>query len=786
MLKKLFNGLLLVAGLSSPLLAASQVYIPSTTTANSNLVINIGSGTITNFRANAATFTNVTLGNIGPFSVSSASITSAYIANVISTTNVINVKNYGATGNGVTYDNAAIQNAINALPTLGGAIFLPAGYYNFNSSVTIPIGKRVDIYGEGANSVLYSTQSIGRFLYFEGDNPAYGPTPQEVTLHDFAIHLTTHVAAPDLVYGIDADWRHFMDIHNVTFGLHLGAGTHVTLASQLVGIKSNNFNNGNIHNNYFTQVNSGIQLGSDVDDVQITNNNANYLSNYLINLGSCDKVIVANNNVEECKNTAGIYIHNCQFVTVTGNSSTENYGQFGMRLENSSYSIISGNILSNNNLPRITGIPFTNGAGLVLMNSSVGNYIIGNDFGNYDQVGSYQNYGVWVASGESVNNVFIGNNYRSTFSSFTAVVDASSGTSHLAQSIISDSITGMKNRLINGDMFIDQRNNGAFVTADTAGKYVSDRWRINRNNSASIRAQRIDTTPPAGFSTYLHIEVNTAGSVSASDLVYFKQSIEANLIADWKPGTPEATTNTLSFYVRCSSAGDFGGALRASGVSYPFVYNIASQNVWEKKTITIPGDTANVWVTSGTTLGLQMTFDLGSGDTFRGTIINSWQAGTNFTGSTNTVRLSTVVNSTFDITGVQLETGRVATTFDRRPLATEIEYCQRWYQKTFNISTAAVQNSGSPDGAVTYIVTSTNSSGGYWAFATPMRAQPGVTFYNPNAANANWRNVTDGADSGAATAVSISERGVFIKNAQVVGDVPGKTVIIHADASSEF
>ena len=235
---------------------------------------------------------------------------------------------------------------------------------------------------------------------------------------------------------------------------------------------------------------------------------------------------------------------------------------------------------------------------------------------------------------------------------------------------------GMVNRIINGAMVIDQRNAGASVTINS-NQYTIDRYQAIQTQTGKYSVQQ-STTVPAGFKNSMLITSASAYSITSSDTFYFRQSIEGYNVADLAFGTASAATVTLSFWVRSSLTGTFGGALKndAGNRSYPFSYTISASNTWEQKSITIAGDQSGTWDT-GTARGLQVVFGLGVGSTYS-TTAGAWAAGdySSATGATSVVGTS---GATFYITGVQLEKGSTATSFDYRPYGTELGLCQRYY-----------------------------------------------------------------------------------------------------------
>ena len=240
--------------------------------------------------------------------------------------------------------------------------------------------------------------------------------------------------------------------------------------------------------------------------------------------------------------------------------------------------------------------------------------------------------------------------------------------------------TGFKNRIINGDMRIDQRNAGASVSVNS--QYTLDRWYGGSTQSSkySVQQNAGSVTPPAGFTNYLGVTSSSAYSVLTGDTFWIQQPIEGLNTADLAWGTASAATVTLSFWVRSSLTGTFGGAFTNSGSSrsYPFSYTISSANTWEQKTVTVAGDTSGTWLTTNGA-GIIVRFGLGSGATFSGTA-GAWAASNLVqpTGSTSVVGTN---GATFYVTGVQLEKGSTATSFDYRPYGTELSLCQRYYYR---------------------------------------------------------------------------------------------------------
>jgi hypothetical protein len=245
--------------------------------------------------------------------------------------------------------------------------------------------------------------------------------------------------------------------------------------------------------------------------------------------------------------------------------------------------------------------------------------------------------------------------------------------------VSSSGLYGFKNRIINGAMVIDQRNAGASASLTSSQTYFVDRFFGVEDTDGTMTIQR-STTAPTGFINSLLMTTTSAdASLGATQICYVGQKIEGLNVADFAWGTASASTVTLSFWVRSSLTGTFGGAIAnaAFNRSYPFTYTISSANTFEYKTITIAGDTSGTWPTDNGT-SIQVFLGLGIGSTYSGTA-GAW-AGSGYISATGATSVIGTNGATFYITGVQLEKGSTATSFDYRPYGTELQLCQRYYE----------------------------------------------------------------------------------------------------------
>ena len=285
-----------------------------------------------------------------------------------------------------------------------------------------------------------------------------------------------------------------------------------------------------------------------------------------------------------------------------------------------------------------------------------------------------------------------------------------------------------KNRIINGAMMIDQRNAGANV-ALTGALYTLDRWQTQAAAASKLTAQQ-SSVAPAGFVNSLLFTVVGTATLGSTDTYRLIHKIEGLNVADLGWGTANAQPITLSFRVRSSVTGTYGASIQNSNNdrSYPFTYTIDSANTWETKTVTIAGDTTGTWLTTNG-VGLYLMWGLGVGSSLSGTA-GAW-ASADYRSATGATSLVATNGATFYITGVQLEKGSTATSFDYRPYGTELALCQRYYEKSYNIDVAPGTNTLGGV-LITYVQLNASSctGGGLMGrFAVTKRVNPTVTAY---------------------------------------------------------
>jgi len=337
------------------------------------------------------------------------------------------------------------------------------------------------------------------------------------------------------------------------------------------------------------------------------------------------------------------------------------------------------------------------------------------------------------------------------------VLDANSRATLNGLSYPTEGSLSGRNRIINGDMRIDQRRSGASISFTNNSDNTLDRYlcMLQGGATGTLTFQR-DTVAPTGFTNSLKATVTTADTTDCQ--AYIGQFIEGYNISDLYFGTAGAKAFTLSFWVRSSIAGTYCGGITGGGssgnqVGYVFQYSINSANTWEYKTVTIPGETSGSYYFDTTNgVGIRVKFDLGTKGSSFTAAPNAWTAGLKYSSTTaGVVRWKENVNATFYITGVQLEAGSVATPFERRSYGQELALCQRYYQ-TFGIS------HGGFSGRIMGTTQSTGVALFGFVFPVKMRATPTTTAYGNGSTTGNF-NVNFPTTSSTRTPADFSNAG---------------------------
>jgi len=354
-------------------------------------------------------------------------------------------------------------------------------------------------------------------------------------------------------------------------------------------------------------------------------------------------------------------------------------------------------------------------------------------------------------------------NLKHASSASNNIVLDSSGNATFAGTPVPNS-SFLRNRIINGDMRIDQRNAGASVTLTNSVGYVVDRFRsVALGTSLGFSTAR-STTAPTGFVNSLLATVTTAKNPSSTDQARVNQYIEGFNVSDFGWGTASAVSITLSFWVRSSVIGTYCVAFSNADSptrSYVGTYTINSSNTWEYKTITVPGDTSGTW-TTGNSVGLGVSFSLGCGTSFNAAASGTWYGAEYQQTAAQTLWINNA-SATFYLTGVQLEVGTAATPFERRQYGQELALCQRYYEKSYNINTVPGSSSDSLrfEGLIGFAKPVSSFNEEFTTrFSVGKRSSTTVVVFNPDTgASGGYRDFTN----------SVNRTGILILDAGTSG-----------------
>ena len=340
---------------------------------------------------------------------------------------------------------------------------------------------------------------------------------------------------------------------------------------------------------------------------------------------------------------------------------------------------------------------------------------------------------------------------------------------------------GSRNMVINGDMRIDQRNSGSSVTGHSADLFGVDRFRAFENHSGSISCQRV-ADAPEGFEYSNKITTTgTDTSLAATEFTRLVAPIEGNNISHLNLGSSNAKTCALSFWVKSSLTGTFCISIFNAAANRSMVkeYTISSANTWEYKTIEVIGDTTGTWLTTNSA-GIYISWSLGTGTTYQTSTLNSYQAAFKMASSSQ-VNLVGTANSTWQITGVQLEvspTGE-ATPFEHRSSGEEMALCERYFQKVAIYGESIIGQAY-------------NTTSARFPIHLPveMRASPALTVpppgqsgnaFKPLTLSLSWPGGT-GANAGNA----LSNRHFYITCTNYSGLAAGNASTIYANSNNVF
>ena len=324
-----------------------------------------------------------------------------------------------------------------------------------------------------------------------------------------------------------------------------------------------------------------------------------------------------------------------------------------------------------------------------------------------------------------------------------------------------------KNLIINGAMQIWQR--GTSVPGSSSTTIVADRWKNFNNIGTTDVSQSTDTPSGEGFGYSHKVACASTGTPTGGNECYISQVIEAQNLQQLAYGTSGAKQITISFWVKSNLTGSSSVWLYqydgARDIAKSFTIN--SANTWEKKTVTFDGDVSGT-INNDNGAGLDVRFYLSAGPDITGTLTGTWDGTFSERFPTGGINFNSSTSNNLYITGVQLEVGSVATEFERRPYGMELQLCQRYYCKTFNIGTTPANNAAT-EGA---FMLGRLSTGDYepsvtWRYPVEMRVGPTITLYNPESGTSGQWSAGGGTTSSNARSLFIGTSSAVIDNTDV-------------------
>ena len=292
-----------------------------------------------------------------------------------------------------------------------------------------------------------------------------------------------------------------------------------------------------------------------------------------------------------------------------------------------------------------------------------------------------------------------------------------------------------RNIIINGDMSVSQRATSSSSISSSGSYQTVDRYNLQLDTAGTwTQSQSTDVPTGQGFAKSLKMDCTTAnGSLSAGSLMYINQRFEGQNLQYIKKGTSSAESLTLSFWVKSNKTGTYivqfldTDNSRSNSQSY----TISSADTWEKKTITFAGDTSGV-LNNDNAESLRVIWWLAAGSTYSsGTLGTSWGSTVNANRAVGQVNLADSTSNEWYVTGVQLETGQVASDFEFLPHDVNLQRCERYFGKSYSQGT----NPGTDTFTGTvisrnYSTSDKNQNTFLGSFKVNMRTVPTVTIYS--------------------------------------------------------
>mgnify|MGYP001361272133 CR=1 FL=1 len=343
--------------------------------------------------------------------------------------------------------------------------------------------------------------------------------------------------------------------------------------------------------------------------------------------------------------------------------------------------------------------------------------------------------------------------------------------------------TGIRNLAMNGAMQIAQRaRSGTGLGTDTAAVFVVDRTFTASDSAGRYTASQNTVTDLAGFTKSLKLECTTADtSIAAGEYFLLQHRWEGRDLQHLKKGTSDAETLTLSFYVKGNAAATYTAELYDYDNNRTFSQRFNVTTSWNRISLTYAGDTTGTY-DNDSALSLILLIWLHSGSTYNsGTQNSGWAAVAQDTrANSSDTSFFDSTSRTFEITGLQLEIGDVATDFEHRSFEDELRRCKRYFQKSFAYDTAPANDIAGvrtsempPSDSISY-------AGAIVYLEKTMRATPTCQAYNPQAAPANSGAYVNDLVNGSVTteyavssvSASSSKLRFFLTTAPTIGGNP--------------
>ena len=313
-------------------------------------------------------------------------------------------------------------------------------------------------------------------------------------------------------------------------------------------------------------------------------------------------------------------------------------------------------------------------------------------------------------------------NIRHNSATSDAITMASDGTCTAKLTDVGGSGLSHRNVLRNGGMTIHQRGGNTTGINDTQNYFGADGWYYNNGGAGTVTLSH-ETDSPDGFSNSIKVAVTSAGT--SSGFAQFYQKLEGQDLQRFAKGTSSAKKFAVSFYIKSKVTGNFVVDLYDSDNSRSCqqIYTVSQSQTWEKKTVIIPADTTGAW-DNDNNASLQIYWKVFAGDQ-SGTLHTTWQAhSTNADRGVGQVNALATNGDYVQITGLQMEVGDTATSFEHRSYGEVLSRCQRYYYMHHNTSKTGTE--GNYRVACLGFSSGSTEVTGHIFFPVTMRANPSI------------------------------------------------------------